>query len=242
MHPVIKIISLIILSVYITQGGWLTLLFTGALVLPFYVYKPSLWKSARIMIWRLKWLFLSILLIYLFFTPKLSSTLTQLNPYLYLLLPGLFRVLVLINLILAVNLLIKTTSKDEILTALLWIFFPLSWFHIDIDRFLLRAVLSIEYIELLNLKLSEIKLRDLKLTDIKEGVKSEEPATHWLYRKKQALYQLVDTSNEILHELFIAVAQAEQKEYLITALEQPRWLQWGIPVLLLLFLSIVSYI
>jgi energy-coupling factor transport system permease protein len=230
MHPVIKILSLIILSVFSTQGGWSTLLLTGAVVLPFYFNKPALWNSAGSMIWRLKWLFLSILLIYVFFTPKVSASLTQLNPYVYMLLPGIFRVLVLINLILAVNLLIKTTHKDELLTALLWIFYPLRLLHIDIDRFLLRAVLTIEYIEILN----------LKLTKMKERIKPVDQSGHWLKKKRSAFFHQLNGSITILQELFAEVSKPAEKEYLIDTIEQPGLRQWSILLGLLLFFSFAS--
>lgn len=231
MHPVIKIISLIILSVYSTQGGWSTLFLTGAIVLPFYVYQPGLWKPASSMVWRLKWLFLSILLIYVFFTPKVSASLTPFSPYVYLLLPGLFRILVLINLILAVNLLIKTTTKEEILTSLLWIFSPLRLIHINLERFLLRAVLTIEYIELLNQKLSAMKAR----------TKSQVQSAHFFKRKRSAFFQLVGSANLVLHDLFAEVSKSTEKEYLIAIIEQPGLRQWSIPFGLLLFLSVAAF-
>ncbi len=230
MHPAIKIISLIILSLFLTQGNWLTLLLTGAVVLPFYIIRPSLWISARTMIWRLKWLFLSILLIYIFFTPKISASISQLNPYLYLLLPGLFRILVLITLILAVNLFIKTTTKNEILTALLWILSPLKRIKIDIERFILRAVLTIEYLEKLNQKLTEMKAQ----------IKPEIQSGSWVDKKRRAFYHLVTGSTAALRELFAEVSSSTPKEYFIDENDPPGWFQWIIPLILFLLFSVLA--
>ncbi len=152
MHPAIKILSLIIVSIFLTQGSWLNLIISGALLLPFYLYQSSLWHSALKMLFKLKWFFISILLIYYFYTPDIQQSdqlsyqfydPSVINDFLEKMNPGFFRISVLICILFSVNLLIRTTSKEDILSALVWLFSPLKYLNINFDRFLLRSVLTL---------------------------------------------------------------------------------------------------
>ena len=144
MHPVIKIVSLVILSIFSTQGGWNNLFLSIIILSPFYFFRTEIFSSALQMLVRLKWLFFSILLIYYLLSPEISH-----------LLSAVLRILVLITLIFSVNLYLKTSTIEQILESLLWIFSPLKYFQINIDRLALRAVLSLEYIEILSLRLEK---------------------------------------------------------------------------------------
>lgn len=239
MHPAVKIVSLVILSIFSTQGEWITLLLTGVLILPFYIVYPYLWRSALFMLFRLKWLFFSILLIYLIFTPDISpesfDANQRINSLIVQISPALFRIAVLILIIFAVNLFLKTTSKEQILAALLWLFYPLKVLQIDINRISLRAVLTLEYIEVLTQRLAEYKQNNTveqgQLSRHRQGFRQK------LKHIKNTFFHLIDHSGIILREILDEAENTSGKIVTIDCLEGPQLFQYLIPVMLgLLFI------
>ena len=255
MHPAVKIVSLVILSMFSTQGEWYTLLLTGVIILPFYIVQPYLWQSAFRMLFRLKWLFFSILLIYFFFSPTLpiehplapdSGYLVQLqklSAYMNQMLPGIFRITVLILIIFSVNLFLKTTTKEQILAALLWLFYPLKFLNINIERILLRAVLTLEYIEVLTLRLAEYKLikSDNPNNIPLAGQTFKQKLIHTFIQKRLAFFHLVEHSGTIVHEILDEAEKTSGKIVTVVCLDPPLASQFMIPVILcLLFILTLS--
>lgn len=243
MHPAVRIISLVIVSIFLTQGGWFTLLITGAILLPFYIVHRDLWSSAIQMLFRLKWFFISILLIYYFYTPDVpqptQTTISQLSGPI---IPGLFRIAVLIIILFSVNLLIKTTSKEEILSALLWLFSPLNYFSVKTERISLRAVLTFEYIEVLSQRLTKYKKQQsfevYKAPDSSLYLKTQ--IIHFFLKKKWAFFHLIKHSGIILHETLEEAEKTSGKSYTIEYLESPKAIQFIFPLILciIFFLSL----
>ncbi len=236
MHPVIKLISLITVAVFLTQGNPVTLLITGALMLSFYFVIPSLWQSAFSMISRLKLFFISIILVYLFLSPATWSELSDMNILLQVSAPGLFRIAVLIIIIFAVNLYLKTTTKEDILASLIWLFKPLNYLNITIDRFALRAVMTLDYIEQLNHKLTQYKQRKLQQKRLEENAGTS--LRQKLRVTKQVFLNLVSQSAIILQDVLNEAENTSGKQYTIDCLQAPSFIQFIIPVLLFTFLFI----
>ncbi len=207
-------------------------------MLPFYLFKPALWNSAFSMITRLKPFFISILFVYLFLSPVSLSDMSNLNILLQVCVPGLFRISVLISIIFAVNLYLKTTDKEEILASLIWLFKPLNYFNINIDRMALRAVMTLEYIEYLNHKLTKYKRHKLKEKQQRKQVK--ESYRQILHNKQAAFFKLVSQSAIILHDVLTEAESTAGKQYTIDCLQAPVLIQFMIPAIisLLLFLSL----
>jgi len=233
MHPAIKIVNLIVISIFLTQGSWFSILLAGALLLPFYIIRPDLWRPAIKMLFRLKWFFISILLIYYYYTPDIQqSAQTIISQISERILPGSFRITVLIFILLTVNLFIRTTSKEEILSALLWLFLPLKFFNINIERIALRAILTLEYIEILSGRLAQYK--DNRTLDTL--VNASVPDSFYA-KKKGVLLHLVKSSGIILREILEEADTTSGKSYSIDCLKSPAIIQYLLPVLLcLLFL------
>jgi hypothetical protein len=237
MHPAIKIISLCVLSFFSTQGEWKTLLLTGVLLLPFYIISPGLWASAFTMLSRLKWLFFSILLVYSVLTPVVSTDLLldccpentifqlQFGAFLYQLLPGFFRVAVLVLIILAVNLFLKSTTKEQILAALLWLFYPLKFLNFDIERISLRAVLTLEYIEFLSSRFAQFKKRNKNNSSLPLNFK----------QKKEVFFHLIETSGTMIIEILDEAEKTTGRVQNIDYLEAPMPLQLLVPIILILY-------
>ena len=228
MHPAIKIVNLVIVSIFLTQGGWSTLLLTGALLLPFYIVQIDLWRPAIKMIFRLKWFFISILLIYYIYAPDIAqSTQTIINQISGQAAPGFFRISVLVFILFSVNLFIRTTSKEEILSALLWLFLPLKFVNINIERLSLRAILTLEYIEVLSRRLTEYK-------KIKSFQAPRNSNVAFYAKKKLAFLHLIKDSGIILREILEEAETTSGKSYTIDCLESPKLIQFVLPLVLCL--------
>jgi len=234
MHPAIKIVSLIIVTIFITQGGWITLLLTALLLLPFYILNLHLWTSAIKMLFRLKWFFLSILIIYYYYTPELQASPSLFNILNERFVPGFFRISVLVIILFSVNLFIKMTTKEEILSALLWLFSPLHFLSIDVERISLRAVLTLEYIEDLSGRLSKYKQNNVH-TKVSY---SNYPLINYFKQKKQSFFNLVELSGIILHQILDEADNTSGKSYTVNCLEAPDVKQFILPVVLCLLLYI----
>ncbi len=183
------------------------------------------------MLYRLKWFFISILLIYYFYTPTVQQAdLSILVQFSEQLTPGLFRILVLIFILFSVNLFIRTTPKEEILSALLWISSPLNFFNFQTERISLRAVLTLEYIEILSKRLTQYKI------DYKSFDKSDIGTDNSLIqRKKFAFLHLIKYSGIILREILEEAEATSGQAYTIEYLEPPEFVQYFFPIVLCVF-------
>jgi len=224
IHPVIKIVSLIILSIFSTQGGWNNLYLTIAIILPFYFFRMELFSSAIRMTFKLKWLFLSILLVYYFFSPQVSH-----------LSSALLRIFVLISIIFSVNLYLKSSTIEQILESLLWLFSPLKLLNVNVERLSLRAVLTIEYIDILTNKIEQHK-NNISISNNGRNIKAW---NSFLIQRKENFLQMIKHLGKVLKEILIEtspetiVVQAG-KEYTINCLDVPSGLQLLIPIVLCL--------
>ena len=224
IHPVIKILSLIILTMYSTLGGWSNVCLSIVIILPFYIVHPELFSAAVKMTLKLKWLFFSIFLVYYLLSPEISH-----------LLIALLRISVLITIIFSVNLYLKTSTIEQILASLLWIFSPLKIFKINVERLSLRAVLTIEYIEILTQRIEKYK-KKLSIghnhTD-KNGLKS-------LYlQSKERFLQVTKHFSRVLQDILMEISPENikmqaTKEYIIDCMDAPNGVQLLIPPILCL--------
>lgn len=234
MHPAIKIVSLIIVTIFITQGGWFTLFLTVILLLPFYILNVNLWTSAIKMLFRLKWFFLSILIIYYYYSPELQSSPSLFNILNERFVPGFFRISVLVIILFSVNLFIKMTPKEDILSALLWLFSPLQLFHINVERISLRAVLTLEYIDELSARLSAYQQKKA----FNAVSNSQYSFINFFEQKKKSLFHLVEHSGIILHKILDEADNTAGKSYTVNCLEAPAAKQYLLPIVLCLSLYI----
>ncbi len=99
------------------------------------------------MLWRMRWFFLSIFIIYFWMTP--GEPIVGGLGYAWLptwegVVGGLQRVVVLVMLVLGVQLLILTTKRDQLISAIYWLFFPLGLLGISRERLAVRIFLVLE--------------------------------------------------------------------------------------------------
>lgn len=146
MHAVIKILSFLVFGAAVSTGNGQVLLAGILLVVPLYfMSEKKHYSGAILMVKRLKWLFVSILGVYLFFTPgQLIIPGVLWGPTFEGLFQGGLRITTLVLLVAAVNLLITGTEREEFLSAILWCLRPVSVFGLSHERLAVRIALTLE--------------------------------------------------------------------------------------------------
>jgi len=150
MHPVIRIISFIVLTAFLAQGDAANIL-VAIMILTFLYIKldGQSWRTAWRLLRRMRWLFLSIAVIYLWLTPGVPlipgmPSFAEWLPTVEGLWQGGLRIISLALMVTAASLLLSVTSRDEVLGALHWMMAPLGLLRFPHERFAVRAALSME--------------------------------------------------------------------------------------------------
>jgi hypothetical protein len=240
MHAVIKIICFLVFGASMASGHQPVLLAGAVLVVGLYLYELGKGISTNLhnvikMLKRLRWLFLSILIIYLFFTPGVLLWPDVLwGPTQEGLWQGLMRIAVLVLIVAAVNVLIGSTGQAEFLSAVSWCLQPLSWLGLSHERLAVRISLTLETVGV---------LRAAYRHEPRNAVVSQaESATSETKSSAPKLSAIANTA----HRLFAKVIDDAQNTPLQTiALPEesrpPLW-QWVIPVLLAILLVVVNLV
>ncbi|VAW88993.1 hypothetical protein MNBD_GAMMA18-2185 [hydrothermal vent metagenome] len=150
MHPVIKILLLLLAALMTVWGGWSQWLLALSLtVIGFTFVKEADVKKALRMMARLRWLLLSIIIIYLWFTPgtPLLPDFPGWSPSYEGVLMGLHRAAILLLLVLAVSLLLQSTPLASIIAALLWLLRPFALLGLPHERLAVRLALTMEAVD-----------------------------------------------------------------------------------------------
>lgn len=150
MHPVIRIVSFVVLTAFLAQGDVANILVAAAVLMFLYLKLDShAWPTAWRLLRRMRWLFLSIAVIYLWLTPGVPlipgiPSFAEWLPTVEGLWQGVLRTMSLALMVTAASLLLSVTSRDEVLSALHWMMAPLGWLKFPHERFAVRAALSLE--------------------------------------------------------------------------------------------------
>lgn len=150
MHPVIKIIVFLIFAAAVAFGDMAARLLGGGLLLVLYFLGPA--ERLRIafrMLKRMRWFFLSIAVVYLLFTPgRLLFSAWPRGPTWEGVAEGGGRVAALVFIVLAVNLLLRSTQRPDLISAILWCLSPLAWVGLPRERLAVRIALTLDAIDL----------------------------------------------------------------------------------------------
>jgi len=147
MHPVIKVVSFLVVALFLTRAQVYGIVVTFAVLLALHIaglrFDPhSTWHMLR----RMRWLFASILVTYLWFTPgtPLIPLMGEYSPAIQGATEGLLRVVTLSMIVVQVGFLLQTTSREELVGAIRWLAAPLQIMGLDRDRLALRMVLILD--------------------------------------------------------------------------------------------------
>ncbi len=143
VHPVIRIIAFVIFGTFISLGDY-RVLAAGAVVFG----GVWLWAGRGVAVWgmvrRMRWLFLSILVLYIAFTPGQPLFDLPWAPSVNGLAQGAVRVTALLLLMTTANLLVTVTPRPMLLEALYWLARPFTWLGLSRERFAVRVTLVLE--------------------------------------------------------------------------------------------------
>ncbi|OGT21974.1 MAG: hypothetical protein A2V90_06435 [Gammaproteobacteria bacterium RBG_16_57_12] len=147
MHAVVRIVCFLILGVALSLGDALAHgLAAGLIALGYLMAGVGHLGNAGILLRRMRWLFLSLLIIYFWFTPGeyLLPSWGQWSPTVAGIELGLLRMLSLVLLVFAVVLLLQATPREALLGAVVWLLTPLRVIGIAPERIAVRMLLSME--------------------------------------------------------------------------------------------------
>lgn len=229
MHAVIKIICFLIFAAAMAVGDPAVLLLGALLVAPLYLFRLSTGgraplAPALVMLKRLRWLFLSIFVIYLFFTPGVLLWPELLGgPTREGVVLGLSRIAVLVLIVAAVNVLLTSTGQDEFLAAIHWCLQPLSWLGVSHERLAVRISLTLESVSAVRAAYR----RESRVGDEGATAAIEVSATG------PRLHMIASTAQRLFSQVVREAHAAPLREIALPAQSRPPLLQWGIPLLLL---------
>lgn len=221
MHPLIRVLCFLLFAAWLAWGGPQRLVFGGALLLALYLVIPSADpRPAWQMIRRLRWFLISLLIIYGWFTPGRPLLFDQAMP-LSVLIPtieglaaGLLRCVVLVVIVLAVNLLLRTTDRDQLLSAIHGLARPLTPFGLSRERLALRMMLVMDAIDNVRQIVSD------RLALQRGGMPGVRAAGEF--------------ASDVMARVIDAADRQQQTRYTLTLAGPPTLLQWAWPLLLCL--------
>jgi hypothetical protein len=233
MHAVIKITCFLVFGAAMAVAAEPVLLAGFILLAALYLFEllrgtPTQLLNALKMLKRLRWLFLSILIVYLFFTPGILLLPDLLwGPTQEGLLQGLLRIAVLVLIVGAVNVLIGSTGQEEFLSAVSWCLQPLSWLGLSHQRLAVRISLTLAAVGVLRSTYRQDS-RDETSAPVEES--SFEPKLSTIAKTAHRLFAKVIDDAEHAPAQTITLPEDSRP---------PLW-QWLIPALLAALLLMVK--
>jgi len=150
-HPVIRICTFLVFAVLLSMASPAGLLYGGGgLTILYSLVDPTHFRSAWRLVLRLRWFYLSIVILYFWSTPGQPLSLPLLGwathwlPTRQGVASALERISVLVFMIMAANLLLRTTSQTELIAAIHWLARPLKVLGLSQERLAVRIVLVMD--------------------------------------------------------------------------------------------------
>jgi len=227
MHPVIRVFSVIVIIAFLASPVWETVLLVIVFSLGLLVFKErALLRSSLKMLWRLKWLYISIFIVYGWFTPgeavvNLQAINTSYLPTVEGLKMGSLRICVLIAIVSLISGLLQTIEKNKLVSAIMWLSRPLKIIGFNTQRFSLLLVLSLDKV-----LVAETTMRE------------------YLQDSKQQAGLLNSASRVIAKALVNVENVAEQDratDINISDISAPPLWQWLLPLILATILYLLRY-
>jgi len=216
-HPVILIVSFLVFVAMLAFPDAPALLISSLILMFLYLRNGGThFRSALVMLRRMRWFLFSILFVFCWFTP--GSPIIQWTawigwlPTVEGLSSGLLRVAALVLVIASVNLLLRSLSRDELLAAIYFLARPLTLIGVRPEQVALRMTLVFD-----------------AMAEAQEMIASHQP-------EKGQVPRRLDGFGQLASNVFSAVVEraenAQQKKLVLPALERPQVFQWSLPLLL----------
>lgn len=212
MHPVIRIVSFLLLVAGLAATRPLLFIVAVPLFLGLFKYHCT-FREILPLLRRLRWLFLSLLILNLWFSsPELNWL-----PSVQGIIAALEHIVALVVLVLAAHLLLRTTPTVDIVAALTWCLSPLRYVGVSTEKIAVRLSLVLDTVR-------EVQALSLQVP------------------KRAAHQNRIQYISESVSQLFITVSQHAETTAL-RCLEIPElvpvpWQQWVYPLFLSLLIML----
>ncbi len=227
MHPVIRIICFLVFVASLSRANAGQLfLGLGLIFLLFFSSTTHFFQQAFVMLLRLRWFFLSILVLYFWMTPDTSLLTDSSNLFSFIpagIISGLERIFSLVLVVLGVSYLLASLKQEQLIAAIYWLVSPFVYLGLERDKMVLRLAMGMEAVGRLS-RMARVK--DENENRVGEGKNFCHNFYYKITRSMQYYYQY-------------ALSSAKEdigKEYVFDCLNPPVFWQWGFPLgLYLLF-------
>ncbi len=148
IHPGLAILTFLLFALGVAHGGWTTVALAWAMTLPLLLFFPPHWATIARLVIRMRWLWLSLLVLYFWFTPGrlLIPSLGAWSPTLEGVGLGWLRVAVLLVMVVASQLLIQLSGREGLVAGLVWLLAPLRLVGVPVRRLSLRLSLVLDLV------------------------------------------------------------------------------------------------
>jgi energy-coupling factor transport system permease protein len=217
IHPVIRIITLVVFAVLISRADLIHMLLAGLIL--FVVYSrldAAARQMAVAMIYRMRWFFISLLLVYGWLTPDplTGETIYWGWPSVDGLTSGAKQVFGLMQIILAVNVLLVVSRREELIQAIYWLARPLAWVGLSRARLALRLVLVLDRVAMVREQVGHVVFEQ-----------RPSPERRWT--------RIVAVAAKVFQQSLDSADAIADEDFIFQPLNAPPWYQWGLPILLI---------
>ena len=214
------------------MGGAADLLVATIMVVLVYIHDRlrCLVLSLRILK-RMRWLFLSILLIYFWFTPGrpvFSPLSVPWTPTVEGVQIGLMRVLSLLLIVLTVNYLLSRVPRTQLISSILWILYPLRHIGLPYQRIAVRSALTLELLGEVQTELLESVAEQRKNKAVDARAKPNRESSSLLAK----LNAIGVSASQIITAVLLKADQMPVQTLEIPRRSRPPYVQWIYPVLI----------
>ena len=161
IHPAVRIVTLCVLVAFLSTGQISELVVGGIIVSVAAIMSAMQIHPVVTMLRRLRWFFISILIMFSWFTPGDPLSWLQfmgsLAPSTEGILLGLQRIAALVLIVLAVGVLLQSTSRDQLLGAIYWLARPFGVFGLSRELLAVRTTLVLERVDIMRQRLANVR-------------------------------------------------------------------------------------
>jgi len=217
IHSVILIVCFLVFVALLAFPEPSALLFSALLLLALYSHGGSQQvASALVMLRRMRWFLFSILIVYCWFTPgepvfQWAAAATWLPSYEGLN-SGMQRVIALVMVIAAVNLLLRTLSREQLMAAVRLLVRPLQCFGVKAETVALRMILVIDAV-----------------SGVRVLIAHHMPKEGEVPRK---LTMIGGLAARIFHAVVEQAQQTAPRDVVLPQSDMPPAVQWSLPFML----------
>ncbi len=233
IHPAIKIMLFIVFALALAINPFSSWMLAILLMIGVWVVVADLsTRKSFVLLKRLKWLYLSLFIVYAFFTPGELLLPWGYGPTFEGLEEAFVRILALMLIILAVGILLASMQQKDLVAGLYLLFLPLRYLGFEHEKFTVRVYLTLE-------KIAETTKENYLNAEIAHRLKPNESNPHGLTQQQKIAHFMDRLGNKFL-SLMRQTSPVSHLEIDLPA--APRWFEWLLPgVLGLLFMVVAHY-